>query len=119
MRFLKAGKDESGTAPSVIGADLKVVGALHSAGDIHVDGRVEGEVHGRTLTVSEGAHIEGRIFAKVARISGYVHGRVEATSVSITGSAKVVGDIFHNTLSIEKGAVLKGLRPWRPLPRRG
>ena len=117
MRFLKVGRD-GGAAPSFIGADLKVVGSLRSAGDIRVDGTVEGEIHGRELTVGEGGRIQGSIFAQVARISGSVNGRVEAISVSIAGTAKVKGDIFHHTLSIEKGAVLKGLRPWRPLPRR-
>ena len=94
--------------PSIISSDLKVIGNLESAGDIQVDGTVEGNINSRTVTISEGAHIEGSIFADTAHLSGSIKGQVKAPTVNIAKSAKVVGDIIHESLSIEAGAYLEG-----------
>lgn len=99
---------------SVINADLTVVGDLDSAGDIRVAGTVDGNINSRTLIVNGGGCVNGSVMAESVRVLGTVRGRIEARSVSIAGSARVVGDIFHHELTIEEGAVLDGLRPWRP-----
>ena len=109
------GAGSAADARSIISADMTVVGKLQSAGDIRVNGTVEGDIISRTVSVGEGARIEGSIYAESVHISGQVSGRVEATSVTIARSAHVVCNITHHTLSIEPGAVVEGRRPWRPL----
>ena len=104
----KPAREKSSTVPSVIGADLKIVGDLSSDGDIQVDGTVEGNIRSRTVTVIEGAQIQGSIAAESVRISGTVSGQIEATSVNISRTAKVVGDIIHQTLEVEAGGYLEG-----------
>ncbi len=94
--------------PSIISSDLRVVGNLESAGDIQVDGTIEGDINSRNVTISEGAHIEGAIFADTAYLSGSVKGQVKAPTVKIAKTAKVIGDIIHESLSIEAGAYLEG-----------
>ncbi|HZT19564.1 MAG TPA: hypothetical protein VFA23_09190, partial [Dongiaceae bacterium] len=42
-------------APSIISSDLKILGDLISAGDLQVDGIVEGDIQSRSLTIGEGA----------------------------------------------------------------
>ncbi|MEM7226763.1 MAG: polymer-forming cytoskeletal protein [Pseudomonadota bacterium] len=95
-------------SPSVIGADLKITGNLESAGDIQIDGQVEGDIHGRSVTVGEGADVKGAIIADNARVCGTLSGQVRASSVTIAKTAKATGDIIHKTLSIEAGAFLEG-----------
>ncbi len=94
--------------PSIISADLKIVGDLKSSGDIQIDGTVEGDIDSRTLTVGEGATVKGSIVAETVRISGNIVGQVKATSVSLAKTAKVNGDITHETLTMEAGAFLEG-----------
>ena len=94
--------------PSVISSDLQVVGDLKSSGDVQIDGRVKGDVRSRTVVVSQGADIEGSIFARSVQISGRVEGQIEAPEVSILRSAEVLGDILHETLEIESGARFQG-----------
>ena len=93
---------------SAISADLKVVGNLESAGDIRVDGTVVGDINSRSLTVGEGAHVEGSITAEKVRICGKLTGQVTAASVSIAATAVMNGDITYQVLSIEEGAALEG-----------
>ncbi len=94
--------------PSVISADLKLKGNVHSAGDVQVDGTIEGDINSRSLTVGEGGRIDGSITADHVRICGSVSGQVQATAVTIARTAKVNGDVTYETLAVEEGAVLEG-----------
>lgn len=95
-------------APSVIGPDLKITGDLASAGDIQIDGTIEGDIDSRTLTVGEHANVRGSIAADLVRVCGTVSGEIRAKSVVLTETARVTGDIVHETLAVEAGAHLEG-----------
>lgn len=97
-----------GGVPSIISADLKIVGDLKSGGDIQIDGIVEGDIDSRMLTVGEGATVKGSIVAETVRVSGNIVGQVKATAVTLAKTAKVTGDITHETLTMEAGAFLEG-----------
>ena len=94
--------------PSVISADLKVVGDLHCAGDIQIKGTVEGDIKSRSVTVGEGAHVQGSIYGDSVHVSGSVKGYIEAPAVTVAKSAKILGDIVHDSLAVEAGAFLEG-----------
>jgi len=94
--------------PSTISADLKVVGDLHCAGDVQVEGKVEGDIQSKSVTVGEGANVSGTIRAESVQVSGTVKGQIEATSVILAKTAKVSGDVVHQTLTVEAGAQLEG-----------
>lgn len=96
------------TVPSLISADLKVVGNLESDGDLQIDGKVKGDIKSRSVTVGESAFVTGSITADTMRISGAIDGTISGTSVTIAKSGKVKGDIVHQTLSIEAGATIEG-----------
>ena len=94
--------------PSIISADMKIVGSIESAGDVQIDGTIEGDVASRTLTVSESASVRGLVSAETVRVSGTVRGGINAKSVTLTRTAKVEGDIVHQALAIESGAAFEG-----------
>lgn len=98
----------TGGVPSIISADLKVLGDLHSNGDIQIDGTVEGDINSRTLTVGESAVIKGAVHAETVRVCGSVEGEVSGTNIAITSAAKIVGDVIHQSLAIEAGAFIEG-----------
>jgi len=95
--------------PSIISTDLKVVGDLHCAGDIQIEGTVEGDINSQTVTVGEGAQVSGSVYGQTVRVSGNVKGQIEAQSVTLAKTAEVSGDVVHETLSIEAGAQLEGM----------
>ncbi|HXV23945.1 MAG TPA: polymer-forming cytoskeletal protein [Alphaproteobacteria bacterium] len=94
--------------PSVISADMKIIGAVESRGDLQVDGTIEGDVTSRAVTISDSASVRGSVSAESVRVSGIVKGGVNAKSVILTATAKVEGDIVHQSLSIETGAAFEG-----------
>lgn len=93
---------------SVLSSDLTVVGNVHTAGDITVQGKIEGDVRAQLLTVGEGAVVSGEIVADDVVVNGRVIGRVRGLKVRLTSTARVEGDIIHKTIAIEAGAHFEG-----------
>ncbi len=98
----------NGGEPSVISTDLKIVGDLHCAGDVQIKGTVEGDIRSRTVTVGEGAQVNGAVYGEAVHVSGSVTGQIEAPTVTIARSAKIKGDVIHESLAVEAGAHLEG-----------
>ena len=101
-------KDGKDRVPSLISPSMRVVGDLICGGDVQVDGAIEGDISARSVTVSEGATAKGQITADKVMIRGEVHGQITADSVELGRTARIMGDIVHNDLSIERGAYLEG-----------
>lgn len=101
-------KRQSSGVPSIVSADLRIEGNLHSVGDVQIDGVVDGDISSKTLTVGEGAEVHGAIEAESLRICGTVEGEVMAKTVILTKTARVYGDVLHESLSVEAGALIHG-----------
>ncbi len=93
--------------PSIIGADLKVVGNLVCESDIDIQGTVKGDIEAKTVTVDKDARVDGSIRARSLIVSGSVDGAMEASEISLTSTAQVTGELVHETLSVDPGACLE------------
>lgn len=98
----------SGTAPSIISADLTVTGALLSTGDMQIDGIVEGDVRSIGLVIGERAEIHGEVWAEDVTVRGRVIGRIRARKVLLAATSHVEGDILHEAFAVEAGAFFEG-----------
>lgn len=99
---------KSSTVPSLISPGLSIKGDMVSDGDIQVDGKIEGDVQSKTLTVGEAAIIVGEVSATTVIINGTVTGEVRGQTIVLGKTSRVLGDIVHETLSIEAGAQFEG-----------
>lgn len=99
----------AGVAPSIVSANLRVTGDLESEGDIQIDGHVEGDVRSHSVTVGEHAVVCGAILSQVVHVAGTVKGQINGKTVELARTAKVTGDIMHESLAIEAGAFIQGL----------
>ena len=95
-------------APSIISSNLHIIGNLNTDGEMQVDGSIEGDVTSQSLTVGEKASISGEIVADNIEIHGAVSGKIRARKIKLAKTAKVVGDIWHEVLSVESGAYIEG-----------
>ena len=95
-------------SPSVLSSDLIVTGNIRTDGDIQIEGKVEGDVRARQLTVGETATINGEIMGDEIIVNGRVVGRVRGLKVRLSAAARVEGDIIHKTIAIESGAHFEG-----------
>jgi cytoskeletal protein CcmA (bactofilin family) len=93
---------------SVLGADLRVKGDIDASADLHIDGRVEGDVSCTNLVQGESGEIVGAVKAESARLSGTVRGTISVRDVVVLKSARIHGDVHYDTLTIEQGAQVDG-----------
>ncbi|SVD33355.1 uncharacterized protein METZ01_LOCUS386209, partial [marine metagenome] len=82
--------------------------------ELIIEGSVEGVVTAYRVFISETGRVIGDLKADIVEVAGEVRGRIEAKVVALKASARVDATIYHYTLTIERGAVVGGLRPWRP-----
>jgi cytoskeletal protein CcmA (bactofilin family) len=94
--------------PSVIGADLVIVGNLVSKGDVQVDGEVQGDIHSVHVVIGANASLTGSIIADEVVVRGRVMGTIRSRRVRLESSGHVEGDIHHSALAIEQGAFFEG-----------
>lgn len=95
-------------APSVIAAQTNVLGSVVCAGDLSVDGNVEGDVRCALFTVGAGGHIAGNVTAETATVRGKISGNVVARTILLAGTGSIEGDLTHAVLIIEEGGVFEG-----------
>lgn len=98
----------SGGTFSVIGADVTIRGNIEAKTDLHIDGKVIGDVTCASLVQGEGSRIEGEIRVKTARLSGAIEGRIAADELVVLKKANIVGDVSYVALTIEQGAAVNG-----------
>ena len=103
-----AQRSNGSATQSIISRDLKIKGDLICNGDIQIDGEVEGDVQGRSITVGEGADVRGTISSDNIRVCGSVNGQLKGQSVILAKTAKLIGDVVHQSLAVEPGAFFEG-----------
>ena len=94
--------------PSLIGVNLRVRGTLESAGAVHIEGTVEGDVRVADIVVGEKGSVTGNVVADTIDVHGFVRGNIEARIVELEATAHVIGDTTHQILRVERGACLDG-----------
>lgn len=97
-----------GSTFSVIGSDVTIKGDVSASVDLHVDGRIEGDIQCASLVQGEGSHIEGAITAESARLAGSISGSISARELVVLRTAKIHGDVHYDALTIEQGAEVEG-----------
>lgn len=93
---------------STIGEDLTITGNVTSKGELHLNGRVLGDVHCVALVLGENAQLEGNVVAEDVMVRGRIVGSIRARRVSLQANSHVEGNLFHKSLSLEQGTHFEG-----------
>lgn len=100
--------DGKSAPPSIISTDMRITGDILTAGEVQVDGTVEGDIKCKALVIGPTGTIRGEVDAEIARIHGFMSGQLRAKSVFLASSARMIGDVTHVSLAIEPGAFMDG-----------
>jgi len=99
---------------SLIGAGTRIVGDIHFAGGLRVDGEIDGSIIATpgkpsTLVLSEHARVNGAVNVTHLVVNGEVNGPVSVTEyLELQSNSRVTGDVHYKTLEIQLGAVVEG-----------
>ncbi len=115
------------TSKNVLGPDVEIKGNIKFAGELTLDGKLDGEVHtDGTLHLGDSAVVNGNINAQSVVVRGKVNGNINAKEkIEIKNKAELFGDIRATKLAIEEGCTFVGktevnpnkVSPTPPLPR--
>lgn len=101
-------RTSAGSTFSVLSADVAVTGDISASADLHIDGKVEGDITCATLVQGETSEIAGSVSAGSARLAGTIRGSISARELVILKSAHIHGDVHYDALTIEQGAQVEG-----------
>jgi len=101
-------RNNSGHTFSIIASDVEIVGNLTARVDLHIDGKVQGDVSCGNLVQGEGSIIAGKVTAESAKLSGHVEGSIEANDLVIESTARIMGDVVYSNLAIAPGGQIDG-----------
>jgi len=93
---------------SFFGPEVVISGDVATSAQIHLDGRIDGNLHCAQLCQGGTGIIAGDIVADEARIAGLVQGTVNARTLIVEPSARIVGDVAYETITIAAGARIDG-----------
>lgn len=103
----------SAETTSLIAVGTQIRGDVTFSGRLHIDGSVEGALHGESdnavLTLSNTARIKGEITAPHVVINGEVDGDVTATQrLELAAGARVEGNVYYKVMEMSAGAQING-----------
>ena len=93
---------------SLIGGDVTIEGNVRASVDLHIDGRIEGDLVCAALVQGSESVIKGHVTAKTARIGGTIEGSIVADELVVEATAHITGDISYGIISIAQGADVEG-----------
>jgi len=94
--------------PSIIAADLKIVGNLICSGALEIEGEIEGNVTCGRVTVRRTGSVKGDVTADAVQVDGEINGLVKGKDINLSESGRVTGVIMYESLSVKDGAYIDG-----------
>lgn len=102
-------RDKAGQSSiSMIGADIVITGNIEAQVDLHIEGKVHGDVRCATLILGEESSVNGKIYAERVRVSGRVEGAIDTRDLAVEATAHVTGDVSYERLRVANGGTVEG-----------
>ena len=93
---------------SVIGPDIVITGNVKASSELHIEGRIDGDVDCGTLAQGADSQIFGSVTADSARLAGAIEGTVRAKLLTVERTARITGDVEYENITIENGGHIDG-----------
>ncbi|MBV2187703.1 polymer-forming cytoskeletal protein [Providencia rettgeri] len=95
---------------TIISRDVVFEGNITSNEQVHIYGKVIGNITGKdnTVKVMLNGQVTGNITCKELVVNGRIEGECHSDTISIENNGEIHGTIHYSSLSIKKGGILSG-----------
>ena len=93
---------------TVISPNVSLTGTIVTPDELHVAGKVTGNLSATTITIRASGVVVGDVAAEMLVVYGRIEGRVFAKVVKLAAGATVIGDIVAGQLGVDTDAVFEG-----------
>ncbi len=101
-------KNEKDPIASVLAKEMVITGEISFQGKARFDGRVEGDITGEYLILSDTAQVTGNIEVTTLVCHGKVQGNITAEVLTAHSTARIDGILKSQNLTVESGASFEG-----------
>ena len=102
-------KPNANQITTLIGESCVFEGNVTTTSSTRIDGQLKGKIAGEySLIVGENGVVEGEIKAAETVVYGRVEGVIESGKLEIKSTGAVNGDVFIESLTVDKGATFNG-----------
>jgi len=102
------GKSEIEAISSLIDKSMSIAGTVTFKGKARIDGHIDGNIDGEHLILSETGKVVGNIRASTFNCFGTIEGDILASNVIARKSCSIHGKIEATSLTVEPGAAIDG-----------
>ncbi len=100
-------------ADTRIDFETSIRGTIEFDGIFYLDGALNGDLKGKgsdktTGVIGTRGRLTGNLHCRNAIIAGVVHGDIHAHSLELLAGARVLGDLYYETLAIDPAAEING-----------
>lgn len=103
-----SGKSELDAISSLIDKSMSISGTMTFKGKARIDGHIDGDIDGEHLILSETGKVIGNIRANTFNCFGTIEGDIQAGNVIARKSCSIHGRIEATSLTVEPGAAIDG-----------
>ena len=94
---------------STFGPATLITGNIVCDGAVEIFGRVIGDIQAAQISIGDGAQVEGNVTAHDVAVSGMFKGTVRGQNVKLKGNAKIDGEIYSKSLTVEENVQFEGV----------
>jgi cytoskeletal protein CcmA (bactofilin family) len=94
--------------PSIISSDVVIEGSVVTAGELQIDGTVNGVVRAHSCVIDMQGVVHGEVVADEVFVRGRVIGPIRGIHVHLHAGSHVEGDVINESIAIENGAYIYG-----------
>ena len=103
-----AGKSDIEAISSLIDKSMSIAGTITFKGKARIDGHIDGNIDGEHLILSETGRVNGNIRTNTFNCFGTIEGDIQASNVIARKSCSIHGRIEATSLTVEPGAAIDG-----------
>lgn len=104
----EAGRVSKEAISCIISKDMQISGEISFKGKARIDGKIEGNIQGEYLVLSESGRIDGDLELDALICHGVIEGNIQAKLVTAHSTATIRGRLSAGSLTVEPGAALEG-----------
>jgi len=106
----KMNETDNSAAVNLISQGTEITGDIKSAGDIRIDGTLNGNMVTKgKVVIGPTGRVKGEVECKNSEVSGLIDGKITVTQLlTLKAASKIIGTITTSKLSIEPGALFTG-----------
>lgn len=106
----KMNETDNSAAVNLISQGTEITGDIKSAGDIRIDGILNGNMITKgKVVIGPTGRVKGEVECKNSEVSGLIDGKITVSQLlNLKAASKIIGTIITSKLSIEPGALFTG-----------